>query len=101
MLLIILPFQLFLGCTIREMKMDGVQQMFSNQGLGYTSALPSFEFCIKWQGHSQTRYVLFFVEQGRGYLTSGKCLNTIMCMFTERRRRGLVGISVESGKWTT
>ena len=101
MLLIRFPCQLFLGWNIREMTMYGVQQMFLNQGLGYTSVLPAFKFCIEWQGHSRTRYVLLFVEHVRGYLTSIKCLTLIICVLTGRRMHGQMGISVESSKWTT
>ena len=55
------PRQLFMGWTICGLTMDGVQNMFFNQGLGYTSAFPALNVCIKWQSHIRNIYVFFFV----------------------------------------
>ena len=101
MLLLRFPCQLFLGCIICGMIIYGYQQMFHNQGLGYTSTLSSLKSCIKWKGHSQTRYVLLFEEYGRGYMTPRKWLAPIMYMFTVIIRLGMMEISVVSGKLTT
>ena len=46
MLLIVFPCQMFMGWNIYGLTMDGFQKMFHNYGMGYTSALPAFKFCI-------------------------------------------------------
>ena len=101
MLLIRFSCNLFMGWNIRGLTMDGVQQIFHNQGLGYTRTLSALKLCIEWKGNRRTIYVLFLRVTRKMISDVDKIAYSDNVRIYWKKKARVMQISVENGQWTT